>query len=62
MNTHCPVCGRPFSTLEQLLAERDASYQCRHCWNRVGAFDVKKTKPQARAKKRIRMPEKRHAA
>jgi hypothetical protein len=25
------------SALDSLLAEHDATYQCRHCWNRVHA-------------------------
>jgi DNA-directed RNA polymerase subunit RPC12/RpoP len=37
MSTHCPMCGRPLSELESVLAERDAGYQCRHCWNRIQA-------------------------
>ncbi len=33
----CPICGRPYSTTEIVLSEHDASFQCRHCWNRVQA-------------------------
>ncbi len=37
MTTQCPICGRPFSTLDLVLAEHDVTYQCHHCWNRVQA-------------------------
>ena len=37
INTHCPVCGHPFSPIDVVLAEHEVSYQCRHCWNRVRA-------------------------
>ncbi len=35
MITHCSICGRPLSEVDLALAERDARYQCHHCWNRV---------------------------
>ena len=37
MNAHCPICGRPLTLLEQMLAECGDSYQCHHCWNRIHA-------------------------
>ncbi len=37
MNTQCPICGRPFSVVDTVLADNDVGYQCRHCWNRVRA-------------------------
>ncbi|HWQ02962.1 MAG TPA: hypothetical protein VNL38_00635 [Candidatus Nitrosotenuis sp.] len=37
ITNNCPVCGHPMSAMDALLAEHDASYQCRHCWNRVRA-------------------------
>ncbi len=33
----CPICGRPFSTVDMVLSEHDAGFQCRHCWNRMQA-------------------------
>lgn len=33
----CPICGRPFSPIDIVLSEHDASFQCRHCWNRMQA-------------------------
>lgn len=33
----CPTCGRPFSAVDIVLSEHDASFQCRHCWNRMQA-------------------------
>ncbi|MBI1750780.1 MAG: hypothetical protein HY234_00740 [Acidobacteria bacterium] len=33
----CPICGRPFSAIDVVLSEHDASFQCRHCWNRTQA-------------------------
>lgn len=35
MITHCSICGRPLSEVDLALADRDARYQCHHCWNRV---------------------------
>ena len=33
----CPICGRPFSSVDIVLSEHDAGFQCRHCWNRTQA-------------------------
>jgi hypothetical protein len=33
----CPICGRPFSAVDVVLAESDANFQCHHCWNRMQA-------------------------
>ena len=33
----CPTCGRPFTAVDIVLSEHDASFQCRHCWNRMQA-------------------------
>ena len=33
----CPICGRPFSAVDIVLAESDANFQCHHCWNRMQA-------------------------
>lgn len=37
MNTQCPICGRPFSLMDTVLADNDVNYQCHHCWNRIHA-------------------------
>lgn len=37
MHKECPICGRPFSILDVVLMERDAGFQCHHCWNRIHA-------------------------
>ena len=37
MHKECPICGRPFSTLDLVLADREVGFQCHHCWNRVHA-------------------------
>jgi hypothetical protein len=37
MHKECPVCGRPLSFLDVVLAEHDVRFQCHHCWNRVNA-------------------------
>ncbi len=47
MNTQCPICGRPFSLVDAVLADNDVGYQCRHCWNRVRATGAG-TLPSAR--------------
>ena len=33
----CPICGRPFTAVDIVLSEHDASFQCRNCWNRMQA-------------------------
>ena len=33
----CPICGRPFSSVDIVLSEHDTGFQCRHCWNRAQA-------------------------
>jgi DNA-directed RNA polymerase subunit RPC12/RpoP len=55
MITHCSICGRPLSEVDVVLAERDARYQCHHCWNRVrqaAAMPV----VQFRGKGKLRVP------
>lgn len=37
MISQCSLCSRPLGVLEQMLAEHDPDYQCRHCWNRIQA-------------------------
>jgi transcription initiation factor IIE alpha subunit len=32
----CPICGHPLDRFEQLLAQNDSNFQCRHCWTRIG--------------------------
>jgi predicted amidophosphoribosyltransferase len=31
----CPVCGKPFSETEKVVAEHTNNFQCHHCWNPV---------------------------
>jgi hypothetical protein len=35
MTPRCPICDRPLSRVELLLAQRDAHFECRFCWNRI---------------------------
>jgi hypothetical protein len=50
----CPVCGKPFSETEKLLADRTFNFQCHHCWNPVrkieahGASHHHSARPQGR--------------
>lgn len=37
MKHECPICGRPFSMLDVVLADCDVRFQCPHCWSRVHA-------------------------
>lgn len=35
METHCPICGAPYSRVEMVLADRERNFQCRRCWTAV---------------------------
>ena len=37
MKRECPICGRPFSMLDIVLAESEVTFQCPHCWSRANA-------------------------
>lgn len=52
MNTHCPICGSPYSRVEIILADLDRNFQCRRCWTMVhkvkheAAGVTRQTKPK----------------
>ena len=52
MIANCPICGRPLSPVETVLAEHDAGYQCRHCWNTMHAAAPVKARAAARHQKK----------
>ncbi len=31
----CPVCGRPFTEAEKVVADHTNNFQCHHCWRPV---------------------------
>ena len=37
MKKECPICGKPFSIMDIVLAESTIAFQCQHCWSRVNA-------------------------
>jgi len=47
VGTHafCPVCGKPFTEAEKILAEHTDNFQCHHCWNPVRRMGVHKDSP-----------------
>lgn len=37
MKRECPICGRPLTVLDIVLADSGVAHQCHHCWSRVNA-------------------------
>jgi len=35
LTPRCPICDRPLNRVDYLLAQRDAHFECRFCWNRI---------------------------
>ncbi len=62
MISHCPICGRPLTVLEQMLAEHTANYQCHHCWNRIHATGPVKPPFETSQRKKPRILGTRRAA
>lgn len=36
----CPVCGRPFTEAEKVVAGHTNNFQCHHCWNPVRKIEA----------------------
>ncbi len=38
----CPVCGKPFTETERVVADHTNNFQCHHCWNPVRKIESRK--------------------
>ena len=54
MKKECPICGRPITLPDLVLAESGGSYQCHHCWSRVNA--TRPFESEIRRPRRPRLP------